>query len=89
MAYQITTNGHYRPIEYSTDDEPTGEARPFFKYRGGIYFFEEFMRVEEGSELQKLGWNGYLAFGLWGGVVVAYNSQSDMVKVGYMQITYE
>lgn len=83
MAYNITTNGRARAVEFSTEDEPTGEGRVFFKYKGEVYFMGDIMSLPVESELRNLGWHGYQPWGAYNGIVIKIDHANYTVVVGY------
>lgn len=86
MTFKVITNGQYRPIEYKvpeTDDElESDEVKAYVTYRGYEYFLDEFMRVREGGELDKLGWDGYCTETVWSAVVIRFSEDGEGALLG-------
>lgn len=79
---KITTNNCPRDIVYGFElsdkeraefdwlDADEIESAEFFRYKGRVYSFDEFMRVGNIDTLQ--GWDGYTSDSFFSGIVIKY-----------------
>lgn len=96
MSIQIITNNVNRELIYAHDltkqdiktlgfdAEELAEAIDcgdnFFRYRGHVYNLNEFVRIENNSELKE--WQGYASDTFFSGVLVKLSECGEAVTVG-------
>ena len=66
---RIITNHHQREFDYAIPEWST-EEEPYFMYHRQRYFLSEFQRTEEGSDLHRAGYNGFVSWTYFSGVAV-------------------
>lgn len=52
----------------------------FLKYKGNYYSLEDFMRIENNSDLQ--GWHGYSSDTYFSGVLIRLSNDGEQYQIG-------
>jgi len=91
MDLKIITDHKWHDFLYVyelTDKEQTEHADTInsddtlncFRYRGQVYFLEEFMRLENNDELEN--WHGYASDTFFSGVLIRISEDGERYQVG-------
>ena len=74
---KITTNYHWRKIEYLEDEnEDDGELYPGFRYKGNVYFLNEALIINDDY------WHGTIQLNNFGGLLVKISDDGDSIQIG-------
>jgi hypothetical protein len=75
-GYELTEE-EKKDFDYLGEDI---DGHDFFRYKGNVYDPDEFMRIENNSELKN--WDGYSSDTYFSGVLIKYTQDNESVIVG-------
>lgn len=79
QGYTLTETERAKFNYYSPEEL---DSALFFRYKGWVYDFGEFMRVEKGGDLETANWHGVRADSYFSGLVVRICPDNESVVVG-------